>query len=961
MNRCFSNGDVIGDYRLTGYCGGGGFGEVWLAETLTGGWPFALKIINDREKGEKELTGLSKFKACQHSHLIRIHHIGTTPDGRLYYTMDRADNAGSPEQYTADTLEYRIRKKKLSPEECYILAGKIAEALGCMHDNGLIHRDVKPGNIIFCNGEPVLADIGLVTVASPEVSLAGTPGFVPYYIFDGSHDPCPESDFYALGVTLKCALAGTADPQQALRYNDYSGSFSGKNGDLLRLWSQLSQSSKDFNRTTIHSAGDFVRCLKGEASGAVPETAGNLPEKKNHYYWNIAIVLSLLGLCVVGILIYISREKKETAVQRTGGEKNSVIKNTPPAKSKTQLEPVPVKKAEDMPEIRKLLEKYGWFSRRVASAQDPFVARQIESVKNYLQKITVQGRVQQGGEELRQLEEKYLRTWQQAEWAWTAKQMPEVKKLLDEFKLSPEEEKVAAGDYRFVNVEIQGELAKIGRSGRVNRKNLDSLKYYLNARKNLVKVTLRNIPRKIPAGKKAEDMPEIRKLLKKYGWFNTAAKAEIEKNGSGVYHSYFSYVPQIRNTLQKMTQSRQYTQDDLNRLENYYLASFRNEIKSAEDILRIKQHPEVKAVLSKFAFSEQYAAKYANRMSAVLLRQMANKKKITNSEFEQWRWWREHEWKEYRATLAKENKLPVMVPDREKIFSKSDEFLIKFRYFENNNWSESTFSVSGIENEEQMEKKVLSSPVFRFDKTMEFQIYSAEKVSGSVGEYNVIYLFRKDKKAGWQTLQRKMKSVPTVKIARNALFMQHIINDPECEIRIQRLERPAPAPVSFRYTSPVLTQKNEAVRYIDLSDVFSIPFSTEALLRNRNNRYLAEFYNFWSSEYVQIPPHIQNKLAEKIKIWQQKKFSKIPPSDAAWAEFVRRELDLVRKANAYCVRYGRPHTLEDSKKDFSGLVLAAELRRVALLQLESQIKNSKVIGNSETVGVPAVRYNQTWR
>ena len=619
-------------------------------------------------------------------------------------------------------------------------------------------------------------------------------------------------------------------------------------------------------------------------------------------------------------------------------------------------------KAEDIVVVKLLLEKYGWFSRRVASAQDPFVARQIESVKNYLQKITVQGRVQQGGEELRQLEEKYLRTWQQAEWAWTAKQMPEVKKLLDEFKLSPEEEKVAAGDYsaNSYSFYIQNQLERIGRAGRVDSPELNTLRYYLKNRKGQADAALNRIPRKIPAGKKAEDMPAIRKLLKKYGWFNTAARAEIEKSGSGVYHSYFSYVPQIRNTLQKMTQSRQYTQDDLNRLENYYLAPFRNEIKSAEDILRIKQHPEVKAVLSKFAFSEQYAAKYANQMSAVLLRQMANKKKITNSEFEQWRWWREHEWKEYRATLAKENKLPVMAPDREKIFSKTDEILIKFRYFENNNWNESVFSVSGIENEEQMEEKVLSSPVFRFDKTIEFQVYSAEKVSGSVGEYNVIYLFRKDKKAGWQTLQRKMKSVPTVKIARNALFMQHIINDPECEIKIQRLERPAPVPVSFRYTPPVLKQENDAVRYIDLSDVFSIPFSTEALLRNRNNKYLAEFYNFWSSEYVQIPPHIQNKLAEKIKIWQQKKFSKIPPSDAAWAEFVRRELDLVRKANAYCGRYGRPHTLEDSKKDFSGLVLAAELRRVALLQLESQIKNSKVIGNSETVGVPAVRYNQTW-
>ncbi len=81
--------------------------------------------------------------------------------------------------------------------ECVRLGAAIASALGFLHKNGLIHRDIKPSNIIFVNGQPKLADIGLVTDAAEGRSFVGTEGFIPP---EGSGTI--RADIYALGKVL---------------------------------------------------------------------------------------------------------------------------------------------------------------------------------------------------------------------------------------------------------------------------------------------------------------------------------------------------------------------------------------------------------------------------------------------------------------------------------------------------------------------------------------------------------------------------------------------------------------------------------------------------------------------------------------------------------------------------------------------------------------------------------------
>ena len=169
----------------------------------------ALKVLFPSPKIlERELAGLIRCRDCRHPNLIRIWHVERTVDA-FYYTMDLADdlNAGCGE-YLPDTLENRLeRQKRLPSAEVAKLAGAIEGALKALHAKGLIHRDVKPGNILWINGVPTLGDAGL-TASARENSLVGTPEFMPEEVLRKKRAATPEDDFYALRLVLYCAFTG---------------------------------------------------------------------------------------------------------------------------------------------------------------------------------------------------------------------------------------------------------------------------------------------------------------------------------------------------------------------------------------------------------------------------------------------------------------------------------------------------------------------------------------------------------------------------------------------------------------------------------------------------------------------------------------------------------------------------------------------------------------------------------
>ncbi|HOY59779.1 MAG TPA: protein kinase, partial [Verrucomicrobiota bacterium] len=160
----------------------------------------------------REYEGLLKYEPVSRSHpnLMQILHVGRRGE-YFYYVTELADDAGAGRRaeeevasYVSRTLQEDLeRRGRLPVRECVSLATALAAALKHLHDHGLVHRDVKPSNVIFVHGVPKLADIGLVATAGDSGSIVGTEGYLP-----PEGPGSPPADLYALGKLLYEACTG---------------------------------------------------------------------------------------------------------------------------------------------------------------------------------------------------------------------------------------------------------------------------------------------------------------------------------------------------------------------------------------------------------------------------------------------------------------------------------------------------------------------------------------------------------------------------------------------------------------------------------------------------------------------------------------------------------------------------------------------------------------------------------
>ncbi len=201
---------VIPDYTLLKRIGSGAYGEVWLAQSVTGALR-AVKIVW-REDFEltrtfhREFQGIQQFEPISRGHpcLVHILHVGwNEPRGFYYCVMELADDAedgahiNDVKTYVPRTLTTDMKRHgRLDPFFCRDAGVYMADALHYMHNHGLTHRDIKPSNIIFVGGVCKLADIGLVA-AFGERTFVGTEGFVP-----PEGPGTPQADIYSLGKVL---------------------------------------------------------------------------------------------------------------------------------------------------------------------------------------------------------------------------------------------------------------------------------------------------------------------------------------------------------------------------------------------------------------------------------------------------------------------------------------------------------------------------------------------------------------------------------------------------------------------------------------------------------------------------------------------------------------------------------------------------------------------------------------
>ena len=177
---------IIPDHEVLRVIGRGAYGEIWLARGLTGALR-AVKVVYrstfDSERAfQREFQGMSSFEPISRAHagFVDILHVGRTGE-YLYYIMELADDHLSGREidiinYSPRTLKSDLeRRKRLSVSDSIALGLSLTDALSALHAHGLTHRDIKPANIIFVDGVPKLADIGLVAV-SGQRSFVGTEG-----------------------------------------------------------------------------------------------------------------------------------------------------------------------------------------------------------------------------------------------------------------------------------------------------------------------------------------------------------------------------------------------------------------------------------------------------------------------------------------------------------------------------------------------------------------------------------------------------------------------------------------------------------------------------------------------------------------------------------------------------------------------------------------------------------------
>ena len=205
----------LGPYRLRAVIGDGGMGRVYLA-TSPAGRPVAVKVIGPglaRQPGYRERFAREARAAMSVSGLYTASVVDADTAGEHPYIATEYVPAPSLAESVAET-------GPLPASTVFALAGGLAEALAAIHRAGLVHRDVKPHNILLAPDGPVVIDFGIAVGGDPSLTAVGmtvgTPGYIAPEVLHGK-DPSSRSDVFSLACVLVYAARGsgpygTGDP-----------------------------------------------------------------------------------------------------------------------------------------------------------------------------------------------------------------------------------------------------------------------------------------------------------------------------------------------------------------------------------------------------------------------------------------------------------------------------------------------------------------------------------------------------------------------------------------------------------------------------------------------------------------------------------------------------------------------------------------------------------------------------
>jgi WD40 repeat protein len=313
------SGSMVDHFRIIGLIGRGGMGEVYLARDTKLGRKVALKRIHSEAIGSVDAVERFLFEAqvtaqFNHPHIVTIFAVGETPGGP-YVALEYLEG---------ETLRQRMESESLSLRECMRIGLAIAEGLKEAHGHGVLHRDLKPKNVMITkDGRLRVLDFGLAKVvagpdasaekvaaamrepdapledeASSAASMKGTKG-TPRYMAPEQWDNKPSSgatDVWALGVILYEAVTGV-HPFQGQSVNQLAcqvcspepvpsaGSYKNVPLDLAGLIARCLEKDSRRRPTAAEVVGELERLLSGDGTKSVEELSpfrGFLPFTERH-------------------------------------------------------------------------------------------------------------------------------------------------------------------------------------------------------------------------------------------------------------------------------------------------------------------------------------------------------------------------------------------------------------------------------------------------------------------------------------------------------------------------------------------------------------------------------------------------------------------------------------------------------------------------------------------------------
>jgi eukaryotic-like serine/threonine-protein kinase len=304
-------GVTVGQFQVGEPLGGGGMGVVYSAEDTRLGRTVALKFLPpalslDPEAKQRFLQEARAASALEHPNVCTIHEVGETADGRLYLAMPR---------YDGETLRQRIARGPLPVAEAADIAEQIARGLGKAHRQGIVHRDVKPANLmVTADGVAKILDFGIATLtgsaATPDTH-AGTPSYMSPEQARGEEVDA-RTDLWSLGVVLYEMLAGRrpfrGEHPQAVRYAHaheepppLAEVRPEAPAELARIVSRLLAKEREERYPDAAAVVVDLRTLRGETTAET--TVRQVAAPLRRWLW-AAVIAGLAGL--VALIVYLA-------------------------------------------------------------------------------------------------------------------------------------------------------------------------------------------------------------------------------------------------------------------------------------------------------------------------------------------------------------------------------------------------------------------------------------------------------------------------------------------------------------------------------------------------------------------------------------------------------------------------------------------------------------------------------